>query len=155
MYVNRTTQFIVGSFVLVGIIALVYLSVSLGNVQIFSPSGYRLYADFDNISGVKSGDAVEIAGVDVGRVTNLSLVNGRARVTMWLRDGTKVDRDAVASVRSRGIIGDKYVAISLGPSDKLLSNGDTIRQTESSFVLEDAIGQLINNIGSSGSKAKE
>ena len=139
---------------MMGILALVYLSVRLGNVQIFSPGGYEIYADFDNISGIKSGDAVEIAGVDVGRVTNLRLVNGRARVTMWLKDGVKVDRDAVASVRSRGIIGDKYIAISLGASDKMLASGDTLRQTESSFVLEDAIGQLINNASSATSKGK-
>ncbi len=138
-----------------GIVALFYLSVRLGNVQIFSPGGYQIYANFDNISGIKSGDAVEIAGVDVGRVTNLALVNGRARLTMWLRDSVKVDKGAVASVRSRGIIGDKYIAIALGPSDKLLANGDTLRQTESSFVLEDAIGQLINNAGSNAGKGKE
>jgi phospholipid/cholesterol/gamma-HCH transport system substrate-binding protein len=155
MYISRTTQLIVGIFVLIGIAALVYLSVRLGNVQIFSPAGYQIYAYFDNVAGIKAGDAVEIAGVDVGRVTKLALVNGRAQVTMWLRDGVKVDKDAVASIRSRGIIGDKYIAISLGPSDKLLSNGDTLRQTESSFVLEDAIGQLINNASSNASKSKE
>src|SRR5579875_2878796 len=159
MYVTRTTQLIVGIFVLVGIAALAYLSLRLGNVELFSPKGYVIYANFDNISGLKNGDAVEIAGVQVGKVAGIQLVDGRARVAIWLRDGVKVDDDAVAAVRTRGLIGDKHLAISPGASDHYLANGDTLRQTESAFVLENAIGQFISNLGSSstgsgGTKSK-
>ena len=79
----------------------------------------------------------------------------RARVAMRVDDGVPIDKDAIASIKTSGIIGDKYVSIALGPSDRILKDGDTIRQTESAFVLEDAIGQLINNSGSSGDSAKD
>jgi phospholipid/cholesterol/gamma-HCH transport system substrate-binding protein len=74
----------------------------------------------------------------------------RARIAMRVDDGVPIDKDAIASIKTSGIIGDKFVSIALGPSDLILKDGDTIRQTESAFVLEDAIGQLINNSGSSG-----
>ena len=75
----------------------------------------------------------------------------RARVALRVNDGVKIDNDAIAAIKTSGIIGDKYVSIALGPSDHYLTNGDTIRQTQSAFVLEDAIGQLINSSGSSNS----
>ncbi len=145
MYASRTTQLIVGLFTLLGLGALVFLSLKLGKVELLSPPGYVLYANFDNISGLKTGADVEIAGVNVGRVESIALDQDRARIALRLNQSVKIDDDAVAAIRTRGIIGDKYVAISPGPSDKYLSASGTIRQTESSFVLEDAIGQLINS----------
>jgi len=71
-------------------------------------------------------------------------------VGMHLRAGVKVDNEAIAAIKTSGIIGDKYVSIAPGPGDHLLAAGDTLRQTEGSFILEDAIGQLLNNTGSSG-----
>lgn len=152
MYASRTTQFLVGIFALAGLAALAFLSFRLGKIELFSPPSYVIYANFDNVSGIKSGDGVEIAGVNVGKVTSISLNNERAKVMMRINKGVQIDEDAIAAIRTRGIIGDKYVAISPGPSDKFLSDGAVLRQTESAFVLEDAIGQLINNIGSGGSK---
>ena len=73
------------------------------------------------------------------------------RLVRRTKDGLlRIDKGAIASIKTSGIIGDKFVSIALGPSDSTLKDGDTIRQTESAFVLEDAIGQLINNSGSSG-----
>jgi phospholipid/cholesterol/gamma-HCH transport system substrate-binding protein len=152
MYASRTTQFLVGLFALAGLLALAFLSFRLGKLELLAPPSYTIYANFDNVSGLKDGDGVEIAGVNVGKVQSISLTNERAKVTMRVNRGVKIDEDAIAAIRTRGIIGDKYVAISPGPSDNYLSNGGTLRQTESAFVLEDAIGQLINNIGSGGSK---
>lgn len=150
MYASRTTQLIVGIFAILGIIALGVLSVSLGKIPIFPSAGYTLYANFDNISGLKTGDQVQLDGVQVGKVVQigLSLKDNRARVGLRLDDGVDVDSEAIASCKTSGIIGDKYVSIALGPSNRILRNGDTIRQTESCFILEDAIGQLINNSGS-------
>ncbi|HKV55509.1 MAG TPA: outer membrane lipid asymmetry maintenance protein MlaD [Candidatus Binataceae bacterium] len=147
MYASRFTQALVGLFALVGIAALVYLSVRLGNVGIFPTPGYTLYANFDNISGLKTGDLVEIAGVSVGKVQAISLANYQAHVGLRINEGVPIDTDAIASVKTSGIIGDKYVSIALGPGEQDLKNGGTIRQTQSAFVLEDAIGQLINNSG--------
>ncbi|HLH77308.1 MAG TPA: outer membrane lipid asymmetry maintenance protein MlaD [Candidatus Binataceae bacterium] len=151
MYASRTTQFLVGIFALIGLAALAYLSLRLGRVEIFNPPSYEIFANFDNITGLKTGDAVEIAGVAVGKVFSISLLDDRAHVGMQIDQGVKVDDDAIAAIRTRGIIGDKYVALSLGPGDKMLTNGQTLRQTESAFVLEDVIGQLINSFSSGGS----
>ena len=153
MYASRFTQFIVGLFALLGIAALVYLSVRLGNIGIVPTPGYTLYANFDNISGLKSGDQVQLAGVPIGKVQSISLQDNRAHIAMRINSGVQIDTEAIAAIKTSGIIGDRYVSIALGPSEHNLTNGGTIRQTESAFVLEDAIGQLINSSGSGGSKS--
>ncbi len=153
MYASRLTQMVVGVFALLGIAALVYLSVRLGNVGIFPQPGYTVYANFDNVSGLKSGDQVQLAGVEVGKVQSISLRDNRAHVGLRINQGVGIDTDAIAAIKTSGIIGDKYVSIALGPSEHNLTNGGTIRQTQSAFVLEDAIGQLINGSGSGGSKS--
>jgi phospholipid/cholesterol/gamma-HCH transport system substrate-binding protein len=150
MYATRTTQLIVGIFAILGIIALMILSVSLGKISLLPTPGYTLYASFDNISGLKAGDQVQLAGVQVGKVSQIQLKNFRAQIAMRVDDGVEIDDGAIAAVKTSGIIGDKYVSIALGPSDHYLKNGDTIHQTQSAFVLEDAIGQLINSSGSGG-----
>jgi phospholipid/cholesterol/gamma-HCH transport system substrate-binding protein len=150
MYASRFTQLIVGLFALLGIAALVYLSVRLGNISIFPKPGYTLYANFDNVSGLKTGDQVQLAGVPIGKVQSISLQDNRAHIGMRINTGIQIDTEAIAAIKTSGIIGDKYVSIALGPSDHNLTDGGTIRQTESAFVLEDAIGQLINSSSSSG-----
>jgi phospholipid/cholesterol/gamma-HCH transport system substrate-binding protein len=153
MYASRFTQFVVGLFALLGIAALVYLSVRLGNVGILPTPGYTLYANFDNISGLKTADPVQIAGVIVGKVQSISLQNDRAHVGLRVNNGVEVDTDAIASVKTSGIIGDKYISIQLGGGEKNFGEGGTILKTESAFVLEDAIGKLINNSGGGGSSS--
>ena len=153
MYASRTTQLIVGIFTIIGILALAYLSMRLGRVDLFSTPRYTLYAYFNNISGLKTGDQVEIAGVSVGKVSTISLVQDRARVGMALQKGVAVDSDAIASVFTSGLIGDKYVAIALGGGDNL-PNGGTIRNTQDAFQLETAIGKLIDNFGGGGGSSK-
>jgi len=155
MYASRFTQFIVGLFALLGIAALVYLSVRLGNIGIVPTPGYTLYANFDNISGLRSGDQVQLAGVQIGKVQSISLKDNRAHIAMRINKGVQIDTDAIASIKTSGIIGDKYVSIALGPGEHNLANGGTIQKTESAFVLEDAIGQLINSSGSGSSKSSD
>jgi phospholipid/cholesterol/gamma-HCH transport system substrate-binding protein len=152
MYASRTTQFIVGIFGLVGIAALSILAFTLGRIPLVSPPHYVLYAGFDNVSGLKVNDGIQIAGVKVGKVAaiTLSQKNERAQVTLQVHEGIMIDEDAIASIKTSGIIGDKYVSISIGGGDPL-KDGGTITHTESSFVLEDAIGQFMN--GSAGSKS--
>lgn len=155
MYATRTTQFIVGIFAILGIVALAILSISLGKISVFPPPGYTLYARFDNISGLKVGDQVQLAGVQIGKVVDIGIKDNQALVAMRINQGVKIDDQAIAAIKTSGIIGDKYVSIQLGPGDHYLADGDTIRQTQSAFVLEDAIGQLINNSGSGGGSDKE
>jgi len=151
MYASPVTKAIVGIFAILGIAALAVLSFRLGQVEIFPKPSYTLVANFDNISGLKTGDQVQIAGVDVGKVIGIKLNDNRASVRMRINQGIEIDDEAIASIKTAGIIGDKYIAIALGPSDKMLADGGVIRHTQSAFVLEDAIGQLINSSGSSGS----
>ncbi|MGC2302759.1 outer membrane lipid asymmetry maintenance protein MlaD [Candidatus Binatus sp.] len=153
MYASRTTQFIVGIFAILGIVALAILSLSLGKISLFPPPGYTLYASFDNISGLKVGDQVQLAGVQVGKVVDIRIKENRALVVLRINDGVKIDDQAIAAIKTSGIIGDKYVSIQLGPGDHDLADGGTIQETQSAFVLEDAIAQLINNSGSSNSSS--
>jgi phospholipid/cholesterol/gamma-HCH transport system substrate-binding protein len=155
MYASWTTKLIVGLFALAGIVALAILSLRLGKIELFNSNGYVIYANFDNISGLKAGDQVEIAGVQVGKVIAISLKDYRAHVALRVNQGVEVDTEAIASIKTSGIIGDKYVSVSLGGGEHDLADGGVIRRTQSAFVLEDAIGQLINgnSSGSSGGGA--
>ncbi|HYA36244.1 MAG TPA: outer membrane lipid asymmetry maintenance protein MlaD [Candidatus Binataceae bacterium] len=150
MYASRTTQLIVGIFGVMGILALAILSLRLGRISLFPAPSYTIYANFDNVAGLKTNDAIEIAGVKVGKVMSISLNRERAKVQMQITEGVPIDDEAIAAIKTSGIIGDKYVSIALGGGDRDLKNGDTLRMTQSAFVLEDAIGQLINTSGGAG-----
>jgi phospholipid/cholesterol/gamma-HCH transport system substrate-binding protein len=149
MYASRTTQLFVGIFTLIGIAALGFLSVRLGRVEIIPTPGYTLSANFDNIAGLKTGDQVELAGVKIGKVSGIGLDGNRAHVVMRVNAGVQIDDEAMASIYTSGLIGDKYISIALGPSDKDLADGGVIHLTQSAFILENAIGQFISNLGSS------
>jgi phospholipid/cholesterol/gamma-HCH transport system substrate-binding protein len=102
-------------------------------------------ADFDNISGLKPGAAVEVAGVEVGRVEEIQLTTGdRAKLVMKLSPGLKLNDDAIASIRTKGIIGDKFVKLSTGSSGKPIPNGGKIRDTESAVEWEELISKYIH-----------
>src|ERR1700688_2915875 len=149
MYASRRTEFIVGIFALLGIAALAVLSLRLGRIQLLPEPGYTIYANFDNISGLKKGDRIEIAGVQIGKVISIVLNRDRARIAMHLNKDVKIDDQAIAAIKTSGLIGDKYITLAPGPGDHDLTDGGTLRQTESAFVLEDAIGQLISSTGNS------
>jgi phospholipid/cholesterol/gamma-HCH transport system substrate-binding protein len=135
---------IVGWFVLVGIACLGYLAIKLGKLEVFGASGYTVYADFPSVAGLKVGDPVEIAGVKVGRVDSLGLSeDDRARLILRLNDGVKLQEDVIASVRARGLIGDKFVLLTPGGSEKLIPPGGKIRETESPPDIPDLIGKIV------------
>jgi phospholipid/cholesterol/gamma-HCH transport system substrate-binding protein len=148
MYASLTTKLIVGIFGIVGIVALAVLSLRLGQITIVAPASYFLDAHFDDVAGLKRGDEVEIAGVKVGTVASITLDGPRARVSMRIAEGVEIDDEAIAAVKTAGIIGDKYVSIALGAGETVLAAGGVVRQTQSAFVLEDAIGKLISNASS-------
>jgi phospholipid/cholesterol/gamma-HCH transport system substrate-binding protein len=154
MYASRTTQLIVGIFAVIGIAALALLSFRLGRVELLPAPGYTLFAYFETVAGLKTGDQVEISGVKVGKVTRIALKDNRAQVALRIDDGVKIDDDAFAAVKSSGIIGDKFISIALGPGDRDLQDRGVIRHTQSSFVLEDLIGQLINSGGPGSGPSK-
>jgi phospholipid/cholesterol/gamma-HCH transport system substrate-binding protein len=142
--VNHTrTEIIVGLFVLIGIACLGYLAIRLGKLEVMGSKGYNVYADFPTVAGLKVGDPVEIAGVKVGRVNAIGLAGDRARLELSLNDGVKLQEDVIASVRARGLIGDKFVLITPGASDRIIAAGGKIRETESPPDIPDLIGKIV------------
>ena len=141
---NQTrTEMIVGVFVLIGIACLGYLAIRLGKLDVLGSSGYVVYADFASVAGVKDGDSVEIAGVKVGKVESITLADDRGRLGLQIDNGVKLQEDTIASVRSRGLIGDKFVLLTPGASEKTLKPGDRIRETESPPDLPDLLGKIV------------
>lgn len=137
-----STEFIVGIFLLAGFAVFVYFSVFMGGMFL-KPEGYTLKANFTNVSGLKENANVEIAGVPVGFVQSISLDLDRAIVTMHIKKGVKVQDDSIASIRTKGLIGQKFVKITPGASDDLLADGDRIYDTEGVVDLEELIGKFI------------
>ena len=140
---RRNPEIAVGLFVFVGILALAYLSIKLGNVEILGGRDYTLFAEFDSVSGLKNDARIEIAGVEVGKVAGIALKDDRALVTLKIHQDVKLQEDAIASVRTRGIIGEKFLKITAGGSEKLIPAGGKIRETESPIELEELISKYI------------
>ena len=133
----------VGFFMIIGVVCLGYLSVKLGGIDFLGSGGYELEAVFSNSGGLKPGSSVVIAGVDVGRVKGVLLDNYEARVSMDLPDGLKIQEDAIVSIKTRGLIGEKYVEITPGGSEEILKPGDRIRETQSPIDLEQLISSYV------------
>ena len=136
-------EVLVGIFVLVGIIALAFLSIKLGKLEVIGNAGYNIQAEFSNIGGLKAGATVEIAGVDVGRVTKIYLKDYQALVIMRMDPDVKISDDSIASIKTKGLIGEKYVSLSPGGSDKMMAAGGTLRETESAIDFESLIANYI------------
>ncbi len=137
-------ELIVGVFVLVGLAALTYLAVKLGKLEVIGGNQYEIQAEFDSTAGLKTGATVEIAGVQVGQVKKIGLSGERALVSFTLDPKVKLYGDAIASIKTRGLIGDKYVSLSPGGSQEELPPGGKIRETESGLDFEKAIGEFIH-----------
>ncbi|UCE64214.1 MAG: outer membrane lipid asymmetry maintenance protein MlaD [Nitrospirota bacterium] len=137
-------EFTVGIFVLVGVICLGYLAIKLGKLELIGGDYYELNAEFSTTSGLKHGASVEIAGVEVGRVKHIGLKEDLALVVLAVQDGIPVYSDAIASIKTRGIIGEKFMELSPGGAGELLHNGGNIQDTESGIDLEQVISQYIH-----------
>ena len=133
----------VGVFVLVGILALSWLSIKLGRVDFLGARGYTITADFPGVGGLKAGSAVEIAGVEVGRVSTIALVNYQARVIMTINEGVKLQEDAIASIKTKGLIGEKYIRINPGGSDRLIKPGGRLNEVEPPVDFEELLSKYI------------
>jgi phospholipid/cholesterol/gamma-HCH transport system substrate-binding protein len=125
-------ELVVGAFMVVGILCLGYLSIKLGKIDLWGKPGYEVFAIFSDIGGLRNGAAVSVAGVDVGRVVSISLEDYEARVVMQIDPGLEIRTDAIVSIKTSGLIGEKFVQISSGAADELVQPGGRIRQTESS-----------------------
>ncbi len=133
----------VGIFVLIGLVCVGYLTIRLGKMEVFEAEHYFLNARFQSVSGLKTGANIEIAGVPVGKVDSISLdlKEHVALVQLKLKKEVVLTDDVIASVKTAGLIGDKYIKLSPGGSDEILEPGDTILETESALDIEEIISK--------------
>jgi phospholipid/cholesterol/gamma-HCH transport system substrate-binding protein len=146
--IKRSTETLVGLFVLLGLAALLFLALKAANLTSFSTeSTYPLSARFDNIGGLKVRAPVRSAGVTVGRVTAITLdpKTYQGVVSMDIRVGFQFPKDSSAKILTSGLLGDQYIGLEPGADDANFAPGATIAQTQSALVLENLIGQLIFN----------
>lgn len=134
---------VVGLFVAAGILCLAYLSIELARVQFFGGNMYTLTAVFPTVSGLRNGATVEIAGVTVGHVQSVELDGFDAVVTMRVRKDVELSNDAIVSIRTRGLIGEKYLRVSQGADEQSIPAGGRVREVEPPLDFEEMISQLI------------
>ena len=132
----------VGLFIIAGILCLGYLSVKLGKMEIMGERGYEIYGVFSNIGGLKVGSSIEIAGVNVGRVKSIVLDDFQARVVLNFPKDLPIQEDAIASIKTRGLIGEKYIEITPGGSDKAIKPGGRIQETLPAVDIEQLISKF-------------
>jgi phospholipid/cholesterol/gamma-HCH transport system substrate-binding protein len=144
---KKTTEVMVGLFVVLGALALLFLALKAANLASFTGGGntYTVQARFDNIGGLKSRAPVRSAGVTVGRITGITLdrVTFQGVVTMDLNADMAFPKDSSAKILTSGLLGDQYIGLVPGGSEQNLAAGDVITQTQSAIVLENLIGQFL------------
>jgi phospholipid/cholesterol/gamma-HCH transport system substrate-binding protein len=154
-YMMETT---VGIFVVIGLLSIGYMTMKLGEVSLFGDNSYLLYARFTSVSGLRVGSPVEMLGLEVGKVEQLTIDQEQemALVEMKIKKGVKVYADAIASVKTSGLIGDKYVQIDPGGSEQLLKPGSSITETTSPIDIENIISKYaFGDIGKEKKGGKE
>jgi phospholipid/cholesterol/gamma-HCH transport system substrate-binding protein len=149
----------VGLFVCAGIGALLVLAMKVGNVSTVGIGGesYTVYANFDNIGGLKPRAPVKSAGVVVGRVTSIGFDNNRfnARVTLSLDKQFQFPKDTTASILTSGLLGEQYIGLEAGGDSANLAQGETLKLTQSAVVLEKLISQFLYSKAAEGDTAKK
>jgi phospholipid/cholesterol/gamma-HCH transport system substrate-binding protein len=138
-------EMIVGVFLLAGFISFAWLAVKMGDINPFANETYPVTARFTSISGLKAGSTIELAGVVVGKVSSIELDTGdyEAVVHLSIDKQVELQDDSIASIRTAGIIGDKYIKLSPGGSDIILEAGDEIEETEPAISLEELVSKYI------------
>jgi phospholipid/cholesterol/gamma-HCH transport system substrate-binding protein len=137
------TELFVGLFMIAGIICLGYLSVKIARSEILGTGGYEVYALFSNSGGLKKGSSVTIAGVEVGQIRHITLDDYQARIVMSIQKGLKIQEDAIAAVKTKGLIGEKFIEITPGGSDKIIPPGGRIRETLPPVDFEQLISKYV------------
>jgi phospholipid/cholesterol/gamma-HCH transport system substrate-binding protein len=149
----RTIEISVGAFMLAGILALGFLAFQVSGITVKENNGdtYKIFAHFSNASGLSERSKITIAGVVIGRVTSITLnpVDNRAKVQMAIQKNVNyLTIDSIAAIQTAGILGEKYISISVGGDPEILAEGGEITDTQSALVLEDLIGKVLTNLGS-------
>lgn len=141
-----TIEFYVGIFTVLGLACLAYLATNLAGMKFLERGFYEITAEFDNISGLEEGANVEIAGVPIGEVSSIRLDGTAALVKMKIRETVPLRPDDIAAVRTKGIIGERYVKIIPGGHDDRLPPGGSVTDTESVVEFEEIIGKFIHKL---------
>ncbi|MFZ5757862.1 MAG: outer membrane lipid asymmetry maintenance protein MlaD [Pseudomonadota bacterium] len=146
---TRTLELSVGAFLVAGFLAFAFLAIKVSGLSFSAPAdSYRVYAKFENVSGLTVRAKVTMGGVLIGRVTAIRLdpEDYSALVEMAI-DGpvSKLSTDSSAAILTAGLLGEKYIGITTGADETFLKEGDTIRDTQSSLVLENLIGKFLSN----------
>ena len=138
-------EFLVGVFLLAGLACFGYVTTQFGESTFFSGgSFYTISAEFDNVTGLKNGANVTVAGVPVGRVSGIDLTaDDMANVLILVRNEVHITEDSIASIKTEGLIGDKFIKISQGGADEMLEDGDVLFETESAIDIEEMVSQFI------------
>lgn len=147
---KRMIEFGVGIFVLFGLIALVILALRVSGLSMnYSKKQYQIYGLFTNIGALKPRAKVTISGVVVGEVTHIALnpKSYMARVDMQINADTLIPQDSTASIVTAGLLGEKYISIGIGGSQKNLKAGGRLQDTQSAIVLENLIGKFLLSFG--------
>jgi phospholipid/cholesterol/gamma-HCH transport system substrate-binding protein len=134
---------VVGIFVVIGLIGVGYMTIKLGKVSLFGDDYYSLYARFSSVSGLKTGSPVEVHGIEVGRVEKMTLDSEKQSAVLQLKiqKGLTIYDDAIASVKTAGLIGDKFVNIDPGGGGEALASGAFISETTSPTDMEELISK--------------
>lgn len=142
---KRTLEFTVGIFVLIGIGCVSYLTIKLGKLELFGNNKIHLSARFQSVSGLKNGANVELAGVSVGKVSSIKLDTEEmvALVELQLQKDIALSDDVIASIKTMGLIGDKYIKLNPGGSDIILKSGDIIIETEAPLDIEELVSNFV------------
>jgi len=143
---NKTSlEIVVGAFLLAGFISFSWLAVKMGDINPFQNETYPMTARFTSISGLKEGSTIELAGVVVGKVSQIELDAGDYEAVVHLNIDKTIELtdDSIASIRTSGIIGDKFIKLTPGGSDIMLEAGDEIDETESAISLEELVSKYI------------
>jgi len=140
-----SVESVVGIFVVIGLLCVAYMTVKLGKVSWFEDDYYPLYARFTSVSGLRVGSPVEIDGIQIGRVERMSIDNARqmALVELKIEKGIKVYDDASASIKTSGLIGDKFIKIDPGGGGDVLKPGGTVTETTSAVDIEDLVSKYV------------
>ena len=140
---DTKAQISAGIFMIAGLICLGYLSFNLGDVRLFGSNDYTVYATFSDAAGLKEKAAVTMAGVKIGQVDKISLKDAQALLTLSIRKDVKLEEDVIATIKTAGIIGDRYVSITPGGLDEYIPPGGKIRETQPPIDIEQLLGKYV------------
>ena len=141
MFDYTKSEIVAGSFVILGLVLLGYLSISIGGFSILPQDRYQVLGRFSNVGDLKKGAPVKVAGVTIGKVVSIKLADYYGEAELAIDRKVALPKDTIASIATAGLLGDAYVSLSPGASERDLGNGDRITHTEPALNVADLLGR--------------